>query len=143
MSTLSQEILRLETAKANIDNALISRGVVIPQNAKLDTYDTLINSIKGGTSSEEVTATKANVLAGTTTITSDSNDEIVEGTMPNNGAASSTLNCGESYSILEGYHNGSGIITANSLASQTVGTATAARIVTGDTAWVNGIQVVF
>ena len=83
MSTLSEEILRLETAKANIDNALISRGVTIPNNATLDTYHELINSIKGGTSSEEVTATKANVLAGTTTITSDSNDEIVEGTMPN------------------------------------------------------------
>lgn len=142
MSTLSQEILRLETAKANIDNALISRGIVIPQNAKLDTYDTLINSIKGGTSSEEVTATRANVLAGTTTITADSNDEIVEGTMIDNGAVTpSALAAGESYTIPEGYHNGSGIILAKDLASQTQGTATAARIVSGDKAWVNGIQV--
>ena len=81
MSTLNQEITRLETAKSNIDDVLIARGVIIPDNATLDTYHTLINSIKGGTSSEEVTATKSDVLAGTRTITSDSNDEIVEGTM--------------------------------------------------------------
>lgn len=83
MSTLNEEIVRLETAKINISNVLTARGVSVPSNATLDTYHNLINSIKGGTSSEEVTATKANVLAGTTTITSDSNDEIVEGTMPN------------------------------------------------------------
>lgn len=141
MSTLNQELTRLEVAKTNITNALIARGVVVPANAKFDIYDSLINQIKGGTSSEEVTATRANVLAGTTTITADSNDEIVVGTMPNIGAVSSALNCGESYNILEGYHNGSGIITANSLANQTSGTATASRIISGDTAWVNGIQV--
>ena len=93
MSTLNEEILRLKNAKAAIDEVLIARGVSIPENATLDTYNELINSIQGGTSSEEVTATKANVLAGTTTITADSNDEIVEGTMPNySGTAKGTDN---------------------------------------------------
>lgn len=82
MSTLNEEIARLKTAKANIDRVLIERGVSIPENATLDTYYELINSIKGGVSSSEVTATRADVLAGTYTITADSNGEVVEGTIP-------------------------------------------------------------
>ena len=210
MSTLNEEILRLKNAKAAIDEVLIARGVSIPKNATLDTYNELINSIQGGTSSEEVTATKANVLAGTTTITADSNDEIVEGTMPNNsgqakgtdnvyfddsymqvtvkypgyydetstirigksnlgdatvdkvlegtyftssdglmlegtmvnnGAVSQSLNAGGSYTIPAGYHDGTGKVTANSLASQTDGTATAAQILKDQTAYVDGVKV--
>ena len=113
-NTLNQEIERLENAKVKINNALISKEVSIPSNITLDSYDELINSIKVGTQSNEVTAKKANVLAGTTTITSDSNNAIVEGTMPNNGAVSpSALGAGGSYTIPAGYHNGSGKITFN------------------------------
>lgn len=65
----------------------------------------------------------------------------VIGTMPNNGAVSGALNCGGSYKIPKGYHDGNGVITANSLASQTVGTATAAQILSGKTAWANGEQI--
>lgn len=83
MSTLNEEIIRLEAAKAAIDEILIAKGVVIPANATFSEYASLINSIKTGTSSAEVTATRANVLAGTRTITKDSGDAIVEGTMPN------------------------------------------------------------
>lgn len=63
------------------------------------------------------------------------------GTMANNGAVSQTLNAGGSYTIPAGYHNGSGKITANSLASQTSATATAADIISGKTAWVNGVLI--
>lgn len=41
------------------------------------------------------------------------------GTMANRGAAGTSLNAGGSYTIPAGYHNGSGRVTANSLASQT------------------------
>ena len=47
------------------------------------------------------------------------------------------LNCGQSKDIPAGYTNG-GRITANSLASQTPANATAAQILAGYTAWVNG-----
>lgn len=67
-----------------------------------------------------------------------SGGQLVVGTMPNNGAVSASLNAGQSYTIPEGYHNGNGIITANSLANQTPGTATANNISSGMTAWVNG-----
>lgn len=65
----------------------------------------------------------------------------VTGTMANRGAVSQALNAGGSYTIPAGYHNGSGNITANSLASQTSATATATDIASGKTAWVNGSKL--
>jgi hypothetical protein len=61
--------------------------------------------------------------------------------MTNNGAVSKSLNCGGSYTIPAGYHNGSGKVTANSLASQTSGTAGANEILKGEIAWVNGVRI--
>lgn len=63
------------------------------------------------------------------------------GTMANQGAKTSALNCGGSYTIPAGYHNGSGKVTANSLASQTSATAAAGNILSGKTAWVNGTKI--
>lgn len=57
--------------------------------------------------------------------------------IPNNGPMNANLNCGQSKDIPAGYTNG-GRITANSLASQTPANATAAQILAGYTAWVNG-----
>lgn len=65
----------------------------------------------------------------------------VTGSMVDNGAVSNALNCGGSYTIPAGYHNGSGKVTANSLASQTSGTAAAGDILTGKTAWVGGSKI--
>lgn len=65
----------------------------------------------------------------------------VDGTMANNGAVTSTLTAGTSYTIPAGYHNGSGKITANNLASQTSATATAQQILSGQTAFVNGSKI--
>lgn len=65
----------------------------------------------------------------------------VTGTMANQGAKTSSLNCGGSYTIPAGYHNGSGKVTANSLASQTSADAGAGHILSGKTAWVNGSKV--
>ena len=63
------------------------------------------------------------------------------GTMPNRGAINQTLNAGGSYTIPAGYHNGSGKITVNSLASQTSANAGAGQILSGYTAWVNGNKI--
>lgn len=95
----------------------------------------------GGLTSEDVTAKKSEVLAGKTALTSDSGDEAVTGTMVNQGAKTATLNAGGSYTIPEGYHNGQGKVSANSLASQTSGDAAASDIAAGKTAWVNGAKV--
>lgn len=64
------------------------------------------------------------------------------GSMPNKKAWSNTgIKAGEVVAIPEGYHNGSGKIETDSLESQTQGTATAAKILTGETAWVDGKQI--
>lgn len=64
----------------------------------------------------------------------------VDGTMVNRGAPTTSLNCGGTYNFQEGYYSG-GKVTANSLASQTPGTATAAQILSGYSAWVNGVKI--
>lgn len=89
---------------------------------------------------DELTATAADVLFGKIAGVKD-NDEPVSGTMPNNGAASKALNAGGSYTIPKGYHNGSGKVTANTLASQTSANAAVGDILTGKTAWVNGSKL--
>lgn len=93
----------------------------------------------GVTATKKGTATAENVLTGKTF--TNSNDVNMEGTMTNNGTKTASLNCGESYTILEGYHSGSGKVTANSLASQTDGTATASDILLNKTAYVNGVKL--
>lgn len=63
------------------------------------------------------------------------------GTMPNNNAQKMLVDCDEVYTIPEGYHNGEGTVTGNSLSSQTVATATSDDIVDGKTAYVNGEEL--
>ena len=83
-------------------------------------------------------ATADQILSGKTALVQGST---ITGTMIDRGAVTSTLNAGGSYTIPAGYHNGGGKVTANSLASQTSATATAANIASGKTAWVNGTKI--
>lgn len=84
---------------------------------------------------DESTAKEEHILEGYKAY---SGGKLLIGTMPNREAITEALNAGESYKIPEGYHNGSGVISANSLKSQTPATAVANDIATGKTAWVNG-----
>lgn len=93
----------------------------------------------GGADLDVVTAERPDVLTGKVIV--DKEGEPLTGTMPNRGAVNQTLNAGGSYSIPEGYHNGSGKVTANSLASQTSGNADSGSILSGRNAWVNGNKV--
>ena len=102
-----------------------------------DDMDTAISNIvtlKEG--SADATAIAADLLSGKTAYV---NGNKITGSMTNNGAVTpAALNAGGSYTIPAGYHNGSGKVTVNSLASQTSATATAANIASGKTSWVNG-----
>ncbi len=64
----------------------------------------------------------------------------INGSMVNRGAPVVNLNCGGTFNLQEGYYSG-GQAIANSLASQTPGTATADKIMQGLTAWVNGSKI--
>ena len=93
------------------------------------------NALSGQTAG---TATAAHILSGKTAWVAGSQ---LTGTMTNRGTVTQTLNAGGSYTIPAGYHSGSGTVTANSLSSQTSGTATAADILSGKTAWVGGTKL--
>ena len=84
------------------------------------------------------TATAANILKDKTAYV---DGKLVTGTMTNNGTVNKTLNAGGSYTIPAGYHSGTGKVTATALKDQTAGTATAANITKGKTAWVNGTKI--
>lgn len=63
-----------------------------------------------GVTSDDVTATKAQVLSGYTALTSDSDDEAASGSMTNNGAWTSSSSGSGKITIPAGYHNGSGYV---------------------------------
>ena len=84
------------------------------------------------------TASASHILAGYNAWV---NGSKINGSMPNRGSAGTSLNAGGSYTIPAGYHNGSGKVTANSLASQTSANAGASHIRSGYTAWVNGSKI--
>lgn len=125
--TLSEGSSDATATASNIDSgktAYVNGQKITGTSTKVDTSD--------------ATATAANILTGKTAWVKGSK---VTGTMTDNGAKTSALNCGGSYTIPAGYHNGSGKITANTLASQTSANATAAQILNGQTAYVNGSKV--
>lgn len=90
--------------------------------------------------SKDVTLPKNMLPQGYTSITNDSNDLIIGGSMPVHESQSATLNCGGSKIIPAGYTPG-GVITANSLASQTPANGAAWTMLNGQTAWVNGAKM--
>lgn len=66
----------------------------------------------------------------------------ITGSMRDNGGINKNLSSGETYVIPEGYHDGSGQITAPSVSSTTTGDATAQDIRLNKVAWVNGNRIV-
>ena len=139
----STELDELKTSvsegKALVTGAVTDKGVSTASDATFATIAANISLIEtGGVDISDATATAAQILSGQTAYISTGK---TTGTMTNQGAQTKTLNCGESYIIPTGYHNGSGKVTANSLASQTAGDATEGEILSGKTAWVNGTKV--
>lgn len=92
----------------------------------------LLNDIGQDSISETLTAKRSDCLVGNFGIFSDSDDEVVEGTMPDKSGSGATYNClntSNQYHIAEtGYHNGSEIIKVNPIPATT---ANASTILTG------------
>ena len=125
---------QVDNLTQQVDN--LNKTIEQQQNT-INDLNTQIASLKDKQSTGN--ATVADVLEGKTFSNSSSVGLI--GTMPNKGAINQTLNAGGSYTIPAGYHNGSGKVTANTLASQTSATAGAGQILSGYTAWVNGNKI--
>lgn len=85
------------------------------------------------------TATNGDILDGKTAWI---NGEKITGSMSNVGKEDATLLAGESHTITEGYHDGTGVITARNLADQTYGNATSENLLSGKNAWVNGLEII-
>ena len=67
----------------------------------------------GGVRSSDVTASAADILTGKYDLTAESDDEVVQGSMPNNGTVNHSLPINGSFTIAQGYHSGSGKVTQN------------------------------
>ncbi|WP_061307260.1 hypothetical protein [Clostridium botulinum] len=119
--------------KDSFGNIVANLRTNIPYNLCYNGSDFILQGKGGGGN-----ATADKVLSGNT-FTNDSGPQI--GSMPNQGAKTATLNCGGSYIIPAGYHNGNGKVIANSLVNQTPGNATTAQILSGFSAWVNGNKI--
>ena len=137
IANLQQEIESLKQQITNKDIEIADlKKQVSEKEAKIQELQNQLNSLNSLLSQTNATADK--ILSGYKAY---SGGKLLTGTMVNRGAVSSSLNCGGSYTIPEGYHNGSGKVTANSLASQTAGTATANNLSNGAIAWVNGVKI--
>lgn len=118
-------IMAAVTAKGATPASNSVSDIVAAINSLTDTHDATMNAA-------------AQLLTGYTAY---SKGVKYTGTMVNRGAVTSSINAGGSYIIPVGYHNGSGKVTGNTLASQTSATAVAANLTNGKTAWVNGARI--
>ncbi len=85
------------------------------------------------------TATSDQILSGKSAWV---NGEKVVGIMRNSSQGNKTLNSGDNYVLNLGYHDGKQTIRVKTIAEQTEGNTTADNLPLGETAWVNGTQVV-
>ena len=115
----------------------------VPTGLKAVTADSDDEAVEG-TLDTETTLADSQALSGQTFLKFNPVTKLFErrvGGMTNRGAVVQELGAGGSYTIPEGFHNGSGKVTAKSLASQTPGDSAAGHILAGRTAWVNGSKI--
>ncbi len=128
-----------------IAGKLTACGVSTPAEASPGTMAANIQKIydsrySAGASAARVgNATAAQVLTGRTFTSAAGSGQT--GTMANRGAVTQALNCGGSYTIPAGYHNGSGKVTAKARGGLRSATAAAAQRLKDKTAYVNGATV--
>ena len=75
MSTITQNLTRIQQAKADIKTAIEAKGVTVPSSATIDTYDDYVSQISGGSCDDSVLINlierdieSIDIPSGTTTI---------------------------------------------------------------------------
>lgn len=122
-SNISGQITRIKDAHKAIRSKAIEMGLKIPAAAKLTTN-----------------------ASGTSELTLDETHHILDtaaaiNNLPVNTHTNQTIGAGSSYTVPVGYNKTAYTVTASKLDGQTSGTALAADILVGKTAWVNGSQI--
>ena len=123
MGTISEEILRLNNAKAALKSSIEAKGVTVPSSATLDTYYLYVNQISGDTPVVDYVVTLT--LTGGTTSSVTYNDGIVP------SSAFTNRNDIESVEI------GSGITSIGNMAFANNGSLTSVTIGSGVTSLPN------
>lgn len=97
--------------------------------------------LKSGSSGDfdQITASASDIRKGKVSVNADG--DTITGTLTENSTINTSINAGGSVTIPAGIYNSAGKVTGNSLSSQTGGTASAAYISSGKTAWVNGSKI--
>lgn len=62
MGTIAQNLARIQSAKADIKAAIEAKGVTVPSNATIDTYDDYVSQISGGGGSSADTAALKGII---------------------------------------------------------------------------------
>ena len=137
-SKLADLATNLDKAKlpASTHNISASGSVTIPAG-KLTTGDQKITA-KSLASQTPGDAAAGDILSGKIAWVDGAK---VTGNIPTVTPSTDKLDCGKSATIAKGYLASAVTITANSLASQTPGTAAAGDILSGKIAWVDGAKV--
>ena len=130
VSSKNQELARKDETIKNLESTVANL------NNQIEELNRQVETLKSKQATGNAVASE--VVAGRTF--SNSNGVGLVGTMANNGTMNATLFAGQSYNIPAGYTTG-GRITAESLANQTPGTASANNLSNGVTAWVNGVRI--
>lgn len=95
--------------KKMVADAITEKGITTAADVAFATMATNISKIFTGYDVSKVTANAGDVLTGKTIVNSSGN--VINGTMPNRGAISTSIGINGSYTIPAGYHNGSGRVS--------------------------------
>lgn len=103
--SISTEISRLQTAKANLKSSINSKGGTLT-NESIDAYYLAVDAISTGSSYGDAVA--GDLLSGKTMV---SGGTQITGTMPNRGEVDTDITTkAQVVTIASGYHNGSGTV---------------------------------